>query len=359
MQVEVYRFGQFRLDPANRDLSRAGERIELPGRYFDALALLAAEAGQLVAKDRFFQEVWRGVPVTDEALTQCIKELRKALGDNAARPAFIETVPKYGYRFVAAIEPGGQGTAVALPIARGLAHTSLQRFLLTGLAGMAGGALAGCVGGLIYGFVAASDSASGGNALSVFVIMWLLTLMLATLGGAGVGFGIAAARHVAGDGWAIDLAGGALGGMILGGAARLLGHDAFVLLFGAAPDRFTGALEGLLLGAAAALAARCARHFRIRRGLLLALVTGKIAGLAIILSGGQLLGGSLAALAREFPDARLQLDSIGALFDEAGFGPLSQAVTAAAEAGLFCLTVAALLGWADRKAALIEKSPAR
>jgi len=186
MQVEVYRFGEFRLDPANRDLSRAGKRIELPGRYFDALALLAAEAGQLVAKDRFFEEVWRGVPVTDEALTQCIKELRKALGDNAARPAFIETVPKYGYRFVAAIEPGGQGKAVALPIGRGLAHTSLQRFLLTGLAGMAGGALAGCVGGLIYGFVAASDSASGGNALSVFVIMWLLTLRVGRLGCLGM-----------------------------------------------------------------------------------------------------------------------------------------------------------------------------
>lgn len=358
MQVEIYCFGEFRLDPVNRVLSRGGERIELSGRYFDALALLAAEAGQLVAKDRFFDEVWRGVPVTDEALTQCIKELRKALGDNAARPVFIETVPKYGYRFIAAIEPEAQGMAAALS-GRSLAHTPLQRFLLTGLAGTAGGALAGCIGGLIYGFVAASDSAGGGNALSVFVIMWLLTLILATLGGAGVGFGIAAARHVAGGGSVSDIAGGALGGMILGAAARLLGHDAFVLLFGSAPDRFTGAFEGLLLGAAAALAARSAQHFRIRRGLLLALVTGKIAGLMVILSGGQLLGGSLAALAREFPNARLQLDGIGALLGEAGFGPLSQAATAAAEAGLFCLAVAAALGWADRRVKLVENSPVR
>lgn len=357
MQVEVYCFGDFRLDPVNRVLSRAGERIELSGRYFDALALLAAEAGRLVAKDRFFEEVWHGVPVTDEALTQCIKELRKALGDHAAQPLFIETVPKYGYRFIAAIEPERQVAAPALS-GRSVVHTPLQRFLVTGLAGMAGGAAAGCAGGLIYGFVAASDGAGGGNALSAFVIMWLLTLMLATLGGAGVGFGIAAARHIAGNGWIMDLAGGALGGMVVGGTARLLGHDAFVLLFGSAPDRFTGAFEGLLLGAAAALAARSARHFRMRRGLLLALLTGKIAGLAIILSGGQLLGGSLAALAREFPEARLRLDGIGVLLGEAGFGPLSQMVTTAAEAGLFCLALAAALGWADRKVKLVEKSSA-
>ena len=48
-------------------------------------------------------EVWRGIPVTDEALTQCIRTLRKQLGDDAARPRFIETVPKNGYRFVAPV----------------------------------------------------------------------------------------------------------------------------------------------------------------------------------------------------------------------------------------------------------------
>src|SRR6185503_19790630 len=68
-----------------------------------------------ISKDRFLDEVWRGVPVTDEALTQCIKTLRRQLGDDAARPRFIETVPKHGYRFVAPVERlEGEGTALPL-----------------------------------------------------------------------------------------------------------------------------------------------------------------------------------------------------------------------------------------------------
>ena len=66
--------------------------------------MLVGEAGKLVTKDRFLDEVWRGVPVTDEALTQCIKTLRRQLGDDAASPRFIETVPKHGYRFIAPVE---------------------------------------------------------------------------------------------------------------------------------------------------------------------------------------------------------------------------------------------------------------
>ena len=89
---------------ADRQLRRGGEPVELSSRYFDALALLVAERGRLVTKDRFMGEVWRGIPVTDEALTQCIKTLRRQLGDDAARPRFIETVPKHGYRFIAELD---------------------------------------------------------------------------------------------------------------------------------------------------------------------------------------------------------------------------------------------------------------
>src|SRR5687768_14214124 len=70
-------FGGFELDPANRRLSRDGVPVELNARYLDALVLLAGEQGRLVSKDRFLGEVWRGIPVTDEALTQCIKTLRR------------------------------------------------------------------------------------------------------------------------------------------------------------------------------------------------------------------------------------------------------------------------------------------
>ena len=101
--AESFAFERFVLDPGDRRLMRGGEPVELNGRYFDALALLVREQGRLVSKDRFLDEVWRGVPVTDEALTQCIRTLRRQLGDDAAEPRFIETVPKHGYRFIAPV----------------------------------------------------------------------------------------------------------------------------------------------------------------------------------------------------------------------------------------------------------------
>src|SRR5687767_4853921 len=96
-------FENFVLDPADRQLCRDDVPVELNARYFDALALLVREQGKLVSKDRFLEEVWRGIAVTDEALTQCIKTIRRQLGDNAASPRFIETVPKHGYRFIASV----------------------------------------------------------------------------------------------------------------------------------------------------------------------------------------------------------------------------------------------------------------
>ena len=104
MSTTRYRFGAFELDAADRRLTRDGEPVELSSRYLDALALLVSESGRLVSKDRFMREVWKGVPVTDEALTQCVRSLRRALGDDAGRPSYIETEPKHGYRFIAAVE---------------------------------------------------------------------------------------------------------------------------------------------------------------------------------------------------------------------------------------------------------------
>ena len=70
MESGRFRFDRFRLDPADRQLLRDDEPVEVNARYFDALALMVREQGRLVTKDRFLEEVWRGVPVTDEALTQ-------------------------------------------------------------------------------------------------------------------------------------------------------------------------------------------------------------------------------------------------------------------------------------------------
>ena len=71
-----FRFESFTLDTADRRLLHGGTTVELNARYFDALALMVREAGSLVTKDRFMDEVWSGITVTDEALTQCIRTLR-------------------------------------------------------------------------------------------------------------------------------------------------------------------------------------------------------------------------------------------------------------------------------------------
>src|SRR4051795_13501587 len=161
-------FEQFVLDPDDRQLKRGGDPIELNGRYFDALALLIREQGRLVSKDRFMDEVWRGVPVTDEALTQCIRTLRRQLGDDAARPRFIETVPKHGYRFIAPV--GGAAGDRASPQ---LVAQEWAEFRRLGLAGLKGAGAAGLVGGLFYGFIA---SQPGGGAISMLLVMLTLTV---------------------------------------------------------------------------------------------------------------------------------------------------------------------------------------
>src|SRR4051794_41174036 len=116
--TDSFAFDEFVLDPRERRLKRGSAPVELSGRYLDALALLVREQGNLISKDRFLAEVWAGIPVTDEALTQCIRTLRRQLGDSAGRPRFIETVPKHGYRFIAPVEEVGRAAGSGSAIAR-------------------------------------------------------------------------------------------------------------------------------------------------------------------------------------------------------------------------------------------------
>lgn len=101
--ISSYRFDDFFLDESNRQLSRNGDAVALNSKYLDVLLLLVSRAGQLVEKQRIFDEVWDGVFVTDAALTQCIKDIRKQLGDDASSPRYIKTVPKHGYVFIGTI----------------------------------------------------------------------------------------------------------------------------------------------------------------------------------------------------------------------------------------------------------------
>lgn len=349
-------FADFVLDPVQRTLTRGGSPVELNARYFDALVLLASAPGELVTKDRFMDAVWRGIPVTDEALTQCIRSLRRQLGDDAANPRFIETVPKHGYRFIASVEgtrldrdapPVEPATA---PIA---APSPWRRVLLLGSMGTMGGGVAGLLGGLGYGFVASAQPGTG--AASVLLVLLCLTIAVALVGAGAVSFAVAASELAKSRAWLWRVASGALGGLVIGAVVKLLGTDALNLLFGGAPAAITGGGEGALLGTATGLGCWLAtrgdplRPIAPRAGA--AAAVGGLAGIAITLLGGRLLSGSLDSLARQFPASRLKLDPVGALFGEAGLGPISLLVTTALEGALFAGCVAAAMALALRSEA--------
>lgn len=105
------RFGVFTLDCQARKLERGGVHLALPPRAVDALVYLVARRGRVVDKDEIVGAVWRDVAVTDDSLIHAISVLRRALGDDPARPIFIETIPRRGYRFIGAVE------AVEMPVA--------------------------------------------------------------------------------------------------------------------------------------------------------------------------------------------------------------------------------------------------
>lgn len=336
----TFRFDRFALDTSDRRLRFEGKPVELNARYFDALELLVRNSGSLVSKDRFLDEVWSGVPVTDEALTQCVKELRKALGDDASRPRFIETAPKHGYRFIAAVDIAG-------PVPVNLGANPWREALLLGAAGTLGGGFAGFIGGLIYGFAGASEPPQPGTgAVSVLLVILCLSVAVALMGALGVSFGISIATHLGKRDWRWTVAGGASGGFLVGAIVKLIGIDAFNLLFGHSPAGMTGAFEGAIIGTGVGLSAALAlRSGRLRRSTFTAAFIGAVAGISIVLTGGRLMAGSLDLLGRTFPDSRLHFDRIGAIFGESGFGLVSQVVTAGLEGALFsaCLVGAIVL----------------
>lgn len=95
-----YRFSDFVVSPRRRLLVRDGRELPLIPRYFDLLVFLIERRHDAVHKRDIFDRVWGDVIVSDSALSQAIRTLRRTLGDDSREPRFIGTISRHGYRFV-------------------------------------------------------------------------------------------------------------------------------------------------------------------------------------------------------------------------------------------------------------------
>jgi DNA-binding winged helix-turn-helix (wHTH) protein/TolB-like protein len=109
-------FGPFTLDLGRAELLRDGQALPLRPKAFDLLTALAQRPGQVLSKEELVAAVWPGVVVTDDSLTQCVYELRGALGEDGA--ALLRTVHRRGYRFDAEVRAEPVPAPAALSEAR-------------------------------------------------------------------------------------------------------------------------------------------------------------------------------------------------------------------------------------------------
>jgi DNA-binding winged helix-turn-helix (wHTH) protein len=111
-----YRFADYSVSPSRRLLLRGDREVPLIPRYFDLLVLLLERRGEAVHRREILDAVWSDVVVSDNALNQAVRSLRRALGDDSRQPTYIRTVARHGYRFAfpdVVEEPDGAAPAAA------------------------------------------------------------------------------------------------------------------------------------------------------------------------------------------------------------------------------------------------------
>ena len=351
-----YRFSHFVVSPSRRVLVREGRELPVIPRYFDLLVLLIERRREAVHKRDIFDRVWADVIVSDSALSQAIRTLRRTLGDDSREPQFIRTVSRHGYQFVFTdvVEEEDEvdsvtarAPAIAPPeiTARTDANRWADACLGSGLAGVAGGAL----GALTLAALPESHAT-----LDLVPVLAVIGGTCATLGGAGVTAGLMMAR-ASPPSWktAAFVAGGAGGGALVGTVVQWLCRWSLDALVGVRVP-IGGGPEGLIIGGAAGLAyalvtarvdaagnaidapSRPRRRYAV---ILTALLCGFV-GMAITIAGRPLVGGTVHAIAQTARGSKVTLAPLGQLIGEADFGPISQAIVGFSEAALFGLGLA-------------------
>src|SRR5215207_9365418 len=123
MPNETYHFSPFSLNPGVGLLFRDGAPVPLEPRAVKVLAYLVRSCGRVVPKEELLDKVWSDVFTTDAVLKQAVSQIRRALGDAAERPRYIQTFHARGYQFIAPVraetevteEPAATSAGVARP----------------------------------------------------------------------------------------------------------------------------------------------------------------------------------------------------------------------------------------------------
>ncbi len=364
-----YRFSEFTLSPQRRLLLRDGREVPLIPRYFDLLLLLIERRREAVHRREIFDRAWPDVIVSDSALSQAVRTIRRTLGDDSREPRFIRTVSRHGYQFVhpevieeeddasvadrrnAARTPQRSGRWRRPTNRWGCDGGSAARFAATGWTGASvGGALAGIAAGAVGGLGLAATPGSTAP-IAIAPVLAVIGAGCGALGGAGVGAGLAFAEAAAPAQRALALtSAGALGGGLVGVAVQWLARWGLSALVGL-DLAVGGGLEGVVIGGAAGLAFAIATRRaedgltapRVRKrwqaALIMAVCCG-LAGLAITLGGRPLAAGTIHAIAAAAEGSRATLAPLGRLIGEPDLGPLSRAILGFGEAAAFGLGLA-------------------
>lgn len=104
MSRTIFRFADFQLDPAARELRHRGERVALPPKSLECLIYLVQQRERAVGRDELISAVWGRVDVSDALLAQTLLRARRAVGDTGNEQSSIRTVPRFGYQWVAATQ---------------------------------------------------------------------------------------------------------------------------------------------------------------------------------------------------------------------------------------------------------------
>ena len=104
MKADFY-LGAWLVQPSLGRMSFDGRTVQVRPKVMDLLAYLAGSPGTVISKETLLNDVWGTEAISESALTRTISELRDALDDDAPQPRFLETIPKRGYRLIAAVRP--------------------------------------------------------------------------------------------------------------------------------------------------------------------------------------------------------------------------------------------------------------